>query len=88
MDSIDRKSIFKNNPKNAHFFNHGNDNINVNGDRNTVIKTTNIYNHPPKKIRIIEDHHHVLTFISFSLSYELLYIEYQCHLHLVYIMTL
>lgn len=56
MDSIDRKSIFKNNPKNAHFFNHGNDNINVNGDRNTVIKTTNIYNHPPKKIRIIEDH--------------------------------
>lgn len=62
MDNVDRISIFKNNPKNAHFFNHGNDNINVNGDRNTVIKTTNIYN--STKIKNIAHRHNPEIHIS------------------------
>ncbi len=49
MDNVDRISRFKNNPQNANFFNHGNENISINGDRNTVIKTTNIYNNTTTK---------------------------------------
>lgn len=55
MDRAKRslEAFKRNNPQ---IFNYGNENINVNGDKNIVIKTTNIYNHPPKKIRIKENH--------------------------------
>ena len=49
MDNVDRISRFKNNPQNANFFNQGNENISINGDKNTVIKTTNIYNNTTTK---------------------------------------
>lgn len=55
MDNVDRISRFKNNPQNTNFFNHGNENISVNGDKNTVIKTTNIYN--STKIKNIAHRH-------------------------------
>lgn len=62
MDNVDRISRFKNNPQNANFFNQGNENISINGDKNTIIKTTHIYN--STKIKNIAHRHNPEIHIS------------------------